>query len=43
MLAGPNGEELVGAATVKGTIALTSGVGGSNPAIFLVVFGGKKV
>lgn len=42
LLAGPNGEELVGAATIKGTIALTSGAGSSNPAIFLVVFGGKK-
>ena len=42
LLAGPNGEELVGAATVKGSIALASGAGSSNPAIFLVVFGGKK-
>ena len=42
LLGGPNGEELVGAATVKGTIALSSGAGTSNPAIFLVIFGGKK-
>lgn len=42
LLAGPNGEELVGAATVRGSIALSNGTGGSNPAIFFVIFGGKK-
>jgi hypothetical protein len=42
LLAGVNGEELVGAATIKGSIALTNGTGPSNPAIFLVIFGGKK-
>lgn len=42
LLAGPNGEELVGAATIKGTMALSNGTGSSNPGIFLVVFGGKK-
>ena len=42
LLAGANGEELVGAATIKGTIVLSNGTVGSNPAIFLVVFGGKK-
>jgi hypothetical protein len=41
LLAGSNGEELVGAATIKGSIALSNGTGGINPAIFLVVFGGK--
>jgi hypothetical protein len=42
LLAGPNGEELVGAATVKGSIALSDGTGSSSPALFLVVFGGQK-
>lgn len=42
LLAGPNAEELVGAATIKGSIALSNGTGGSNPAIFFVIFGGKK-
>jgi hypothetical protein len=42
LLAGSNGEELVGAATIKGSIALSNGTGGSNPAIFFVIFGGKK-
>lgn len=42
LLAGPNGEELVGAATIKGSIALSNGTGSSNPAIFFVIFGGKK-
>lgn len=42
LLAGPNGEELVGAATIKGSIALTDGTGGNRPAIALIVFGGKK-
>ena len=42
LLAGANGEELVGAATVNGTIALASGAGSSSPALFFVVFGGKK-
>lgn len=42
LLAGPTGEELVGAATIKGTIALASGTGSSNPALFFVIFGGKK-
>lgn len=41
LLAGPNGEELVDAATVKGSIALSDGTGSSNPAIFFVIFGGK--
>lgn len=43
LLAGPNGEELVGAATLRGSIALTSGIGSSNPALFFVVFGGAKL
>jgi hypothetical protein len=42
LLAGANGEELVGAATIRGSIALSNGTGGSNPAIFLVIFGGKR-
>lgn len=42
LLAGPNGEELVGAATIKGTIGLTNGTGGTKPAIALIIFGGKK-
>ena len=42
LLAGPNGEELVGAATVNGSIGLSDGSGSTKPAIFLVVFGAKK-
>ncbi len=42
LLAGPNGEELVGAATIKGTIALSNGTGNSNPAVFFVIFGSAK-
>jgi hypothetical protein len=42
LLAGANGEELVGAATIKGSIALSNGTPGSKPAIFFVIFGGKK-
>lgn len=42
LLAGANGEELVGAATIQGSIALSNGTGSSNPAIFFVIFGGKK-
>lgn len=42
LLAGPNGEELVGAATIKGSIALANGTGSNKPALFFVIFGGKK-
>jgi hypothetical protein len=42
LLAGPNGEELVGAVTTTSSIALSDGTGSSNPAKFLVIFGVKK-
>jgi hypothetical protein len=41
LLAGPNGEELVGAATIEGTYT-TYATSDTKPAKFLVIFGGKK-
>ena len=42
LLAGPNGEELVGAATMEG-YAIEYATQGKTPAKFLLVFGGKKL